>query len=122
MTISEFGIRLRQRTRIQNNRLESESSFFWQSKIGNLILLGLSVVVFVLVRLDAQQAGKVSRIGFLDASTASGIAVLVDAFRQEMGKLGWIEGKISPSSIDLQRERLTACLSLWRTWFVLRLI
>ena len=42
---------------------------------------------------DAQQTGKVPRIGFLDNSTASSIAVLVEAFRQEMSKLGWIEGK-----------------------------
>jgi putative ABC transport system substrate-binding protein len=42
---------------------------------------------------DAQQTGKVSRIGYLDSSNASGIAVLVDAFRQELSKLGWIEGK-----------------------------
>ena len=42
---------------------------------------------------DAQQTGKVHRIGFLDPSTASGMAVLVDAFRQELNKLGWIEGK-----------------------------
>ena len=41
----------------------------------------------------AQQTGKVLRIGFLDPSTASGSAVLVDAFRQELSKLGWIEGK-----------------------------
>jgi putative tryptophan/tyrosine transport system substrate-binding protein len=41
----------------------------------------------------AQQAGKIFRIGFLDNSTASGMAVLVDAFRQELRKLGWIEGK-----------------------------
>jgi len=41
----------------------------------------------------AQQAGKVLRIGFLDQSTAAGSAVLVDAFRQELSKLGWIEGK-----------------------------
>jgi len=41
----------------------------------------------------AQQTGKIVRIGFLDPSTASGSAVLVDAFRQEMSKLGWIEGK-----------------------------
>ena len=41
---------------------------------------------------DAQQAGKVARIGFLDPSTASGSAVLVDAFRQELSKLGWVEG------------------------------
>jgi len=42
---------------------------------------------------DAQQTGKILRIGFLDSSTASGLAVLVDAFRQELLKLGWIEGK-----------------------------
>jgi putative tryptophan/tyrosine transport system substrate-binding protein len=58
-------------------------------------------LVFVLTTLflasvnptHAQQAGKVFRIGFLDSSTASGMAVLVDAFRQELSKLGWIEGK-----------------------------
>ena len=49
-----------------------------------LVLLGMA---------DAQQAGKVARIGFLDTSTASGSAVLVEAFRQELSKLGWIEGK-----------------------------
>src|SRR5262244_4282711 len=42
---------------------------------------------------DAQQTGKVFRIGFLDNSTASGMAVLVEAFQQELTKLGWIEGK-----------------------------
>ena len=42
---------------------------------------------------DAQQAGKVPRIGFLDNSTASSTAVLLEAFRQELRKLGWIEGK-----------------------------
>ena len=42
---------------------------------------------------QAQQTGKIFRIGFLDSSTASGMAVLVDAFRQELSKLGWIQGK-----------------------------
>jgi putative tryptophan/tyrosine transport system substrate-binding protein len=42
---------------------------------------------------DAQQTGKIFRIGFLDPSTVSGIAVLLDAFRQELSTLGWIEGK-----------------------------
>ncbi len=36
---------------------------------------------------DAQQTGKVFRIGILDNSTASGIAVLLEAFRQELNKL-----------------------------------
>ena len=42
---------------------------------------------------QAQQTGKMLRIGFLDNSTASSIAVFLEAFRQELSKLGWIEGK-----------------------------
>jgi len=42
---------------------------------------------------DAQQPGKVFRIGFLDQSTPSGMAGLLEAFRQELSKLGWIEKK-----------------------------
>ena len=42
---------------------------------------------------EAQQTGKVARIGYLDGSTASGSDFLVEAFRQELSKLGWIEGK-----------------------------
>jgi len=41
----------------------------------------------------AQQAGKIFRIGFLDPSTASSMAAQLEAFRQELSKLGWIEGK-----------------------------
>jgi putative ABC transport system substrate-binding protein len=41
----------------------------------------------------AQQTGKIFRIGFLDNSTAAGSAVLMNAFRQELSKLGWVEGK-----------------------------
>jgi putative ABC transport system substrate-binding protein len=41
----------------------------------------------------AQQPGKIFRIGFLDSSTASSSTLLVEAFRQELSKLGWIEGK-----------------------------
>ena len=41
----------------------------------------------------AQQTSKVPRIGYLDNSTAAGSAVLLEAFRQELSKLGWIEGK-----------------------------
>ncbi|MGZ8427521.1 MAG: ABC transporter substrate binding protein, partial [Candidatus Binatia bacterium] len=43
--------------------------------------------------IHAQQPGKIFRIGYLDPSTASGSAVLVEVFRQELSKLGWIEGK-----------------------------
>ena len=42
---------------------------------------------------SAQQPGKIFRIGYFDPSTASGSGILVEAFRQELTKLGWIEGK-----------------------------
>ena len=59
-----------------------------------VILVWLVALALASFRLaEAQQTGKVPRIGFLDASTASGSAVLVEAFRQELSKLGWIEGK-----------------------------
>jgi len=51
------------------------------------LLLSLSAAA------DAQQSAKIFRIGFLDSSTAAGSAVLSEAFRQEMSKLGWIETK-----------------------------
>jgi len=61
------------------------------------------------VAAHAQQTGKVARIGFLDASTASGMAVLVEVFLQELSKLGWIEGKnitIDYRFAELKNERL----------------
>ena len=83
-----------------------------------VICLPLTVFLLTVSSADAQQTGKIPRIGFLDNSTASGSAVIVEAFRQEMSKLGWIEGKTSPSSIGLQSKSLNGCLSLRRTWFV----
>src|SRR5262245_25508568 len=56
------------------------------------ILVAMLVLVFAGIA-EAQPPGKIFRISFLDASTASGSAVLVQAFRQELSKLGWIEGK-----------------------------
>ena len=58
-----------------------------------IICLPLTVFLLTISFADAQQPGKVPRIGYLDLSTASGSAVLLEAFRQELSKLGWIEGK-----------------------------
>jgi putative tryptophan/tyrosine transport system substrate-binding protein len=57
------------------------------------VLILCAVLLALCVSVEAQQPGKIFRIGFLDNSTASGSAVLVEAFRQELSKLGWIEGK-----------------------------
>jgi putative ABC transport system substrate-binding protein len=68
-----------------------------KSAIENRKWVGVLAIFVLLVgcveMAHAQQAGKVARIGFLDTSTAAGSAVLVEAFRQELSKLGWIEGK-----------------------------
>src|SRR5262245_4091599 len=59
-----------------------------------IAVLTLCAMLFALCgSVDAQQTGKIFRIGFLDLSTPAGMAVMVDAFRQELSKLGWIEGK-----------------------------
>jgi putative tryptophan/tyrosine transport system substrate-binding protein len=59
-------------------------SFFWL-----LATVLLTTAPFA----EAQQPGKIFRIGFLDSSTASGNEVLLESFRQELTKLGWVEGK-----------------------------
>jgi len=63
--------------------------------ISNVIsYFGVCVTVFALSSpANAQPTGKIARIGFLDSSTASGMRILVDAFREELRKLGWAEGK-----------------------------
>src|SRR5262250_634872 len=42
---------------------------------------------------EAQQPGKIQRIGFLGGASASSYAVRIDAFRQRLNELGYIEGK-----------------------------
>ena len=82
---------------VSSKKISGSVSDNRKSAIQNPKWLGLSVIAFMLVVAgavaNAQQTGKIFRIGFLDSSTASGSAVLVDAFRQELSKLGWIEGK-----------------------------
>jgi ABC-type uncharacterized transport system substrate-binding protein len=80
-----------------------------------IFCLALGALLFALcVSAQAQQTGKVFRIGYLDNSTASGNAVLIDAFRQELSKLGWIEGKnitIEYRFAEQKNERLPELVS-----------
>src|ERR1700747_2923231 len=59
-----------------------------------LVLSCLLITVLLITGLvEEQQTGKIFRISLLDASAGSANPVLLDAFRQELEKLGWIEGK-----------------------------
>src|SRR5262245_43373618 len=56
------------------------------------VLLAVSLLAAPLAA-DAQQAGKVPRIGFLSLTSPSDRPSLLDAFRQRLRELGWIEGQ-----------------------------
>ena len=62
------------------------------SKWVGILAIAVTFAMCVAV-VEAQQPTKILRIGFLDISTAASITVFLEAFRQEMRKLGWIEGK-----------------------------
>jgi putative tryptophan/tyrosine transport system substrate-binding protein len=63
--------------------------------------MGKTVISFALCAMlfalsssaDAQQPTKISRIGFLGASSASTLAARIEALRQGLRELGYVEGK-----------------------------
>jgi putative ABC transport system substrate-binding protein len=57
-----------------------------------LAVLAVSLLAAPLAA-DAQQAGKVPRIGFLSVTSPSDRPPLLDAFRQRLRELGWVEGQ-----------------------------
>jgi hypothetical protein len=69
----------------------TSSSRQWSVVSKNVFCFAFSAMLVALFGpAHAQQPGKVFRIGFLDPSTASGMAGLLEVFRQELNKLGWI--------------------------------
>ncbi|HSE90565.1 MAG TPA: hypothetical protein VLJ79_30430 [Candidatus Binatia bacterium] len=58
------------------------------------LLLTLSVVILATTHLaNAQQAGKVPRVGLLISASIAVTAPYIEAFRQGLRELGYIEGK-----------------------------
>ncbi len=58
-----------------------------------IFCFALSAILFALsIPVEAQQAGKVYRIGYLHTSSTR-VARSADAFRQGMRELGYVEGK-----------------------------
>jgi len=60
--------------------------------IGLISTLVLGLLVAALSA-EAQQAGKIPRIGFLGNSSPSSDAIRIEAFRQGLRELGYVEGK-----------------------------
>jgi ABC-type uncharacterized transport system substrate-binding protein len=59
-----------------------------------ITVLALCAVLFVLcLPVDAQQPKKVPRIGFLSTASLSALSPRLDAFRQGLRELGYVEGK-----------------------------
>jgi putative tryptophan/tyrosine transport system substrate-binding protein len=59
-----------------------------------VLALALCAVLFALwLPAPAQQPKKVPRIGFLGTSSASALAARIEAFRQGLRELGYLEGK-----------------------------
>src|SRR5215831_14969056 len=57
------------------------------------VLILLPALLAAPLAADAQQTGKVPRIGFLSLTSPSDRPPLLDAFRQRLRELGWIEGQ-----------------------------
>jgi putative ABC transport system substrate-binding protein len=86
-----------------------------KSKIQNRKWVGIVAVVLTCalcgVRVEAQQAEKVPRIGYLSGSPPSSIAERIEAFRQGLRDLGYVEGKnivIEWRSGEGKRDRFPA--------------
>ena len=83
--------------------------------------------IFLCLRtsVEAQPNAKVWRLGYLDPSSPSIVSPFLEAFRKEMSKLGWIEGKnisIQYRFADLKLERmpeLAADLINWKADVIL---
>ena len=71
-----------------DNRKSAIQNRKWVGIVALAVTLAMSGAA-----VNAQQAGKVARIGFLDPSNASSMAGMLEAFRQELSKFGWVEGK-----------------------------
>jgi len=56
-------------------------------------ILFAGALLAIAVTVEAQQPGKIPRIGFLTATSLSAVAARTEAFRQGLRELGYIEGK-----------------------------
>jgi len=79
----------------KNSRLMAQHSALCWGKVMTTILCSLTIAMMVAAATaQAQQPAKIPRVGFLSAaSSSSDMAVRIEAFRQGLRVLGYVEGK-----------------------------
>ena len=92
---SDFGDRVKVMSRKSSDQFPSHFSIDLKSTLRNLeSAIVTSAMLFALCSsADAQQPGKVPRIGFLFVNFASSNPARYEAFRQGLRELGYVEGK-----------------------------
>ena len=78
-------------------RADTQVGPYRRPTIANKKWLGLSLVAFVLgvtgAVVEAQQPSKIARIGYLSGGSLSNLQGRIEAFRQGLRALGYVEGK-----------------------------
>jgi putative ABC transport system substrate-binding protein len=80
-------------------------------KVGWFLIFVTTALLTFSVRTEAQQSAKITRIGYLDAVSLSVNAARIEAFRQGLRELGYVEGKnivIEWRSAEGKADRLPA--------------
>ena len=74
--------------------IAQHSALRWGDAITMILYLSLTIATVVLGAIaEAQQPGKVPRIGFLSTTFPSNLPARLEAFRQGLRELGYVEGK-----------------------------
>ena len=82
-------------------------SYFKPAQVSHLLIV--AIILCLGTSVEAQRNAKVWRLGYLDPSSRSVVNPFLQAFRQELGTLGWIEGKnisLEYRFADLKLERM----------------
>jgi putative ABC transport system substrate-binding protein len=64
---------------------------------------------------EAQHPTKIPRIGYLVAAPPPAVSARIEAFRQRLREIGYVEGK-SIMSLDTRRENLNVSQPSWLSW------
>jgi putative ABC transport system substrate-binding protein len=84
------------------------------SSRGRVIAALLFAVAAAGPPVDAQQAPKIARIGYLSGATSAAVSHYVEAFRQGLRELGYVEGKTVVLEVRYSEGRVERLAELAR--------